>query len=55
MVANSITPELLQFFREMDSSGISACAPDHMIGLSKSPLEDPREPEDNVPESTNLI
>ena len=53
MVVNSIAPELLQFFREMDSSGVSACAPDHMIGLSKSPLDDPKEPEDNAPESTN--
>lgn len=53
MVANSIAPELLQFFREMDSSGISAYAPDHMIGLSKSPLDDPKVSEDNEPESTN--
>ena len=53
MVANSIAPELLQFFREMDSSGIAACAPDHMLGLSKSPLEDLKEPEDSVPEVTN--
>lgn len=45
--------EFWEFFREMDSGGVAASAPENVISISTSPYVKPSKKEDSDYENTN--